>query len=67
MRRGGLAAGAGVAAAGAVALARRRRRERPERIEVVFDDGASVTLHRPSPARDELLAIAREAVRAARR
>lgn len=65
MRRRGLATGAALAALAAVALA--RRRDGSERVEVAFDDGTAVTFDRRSAVGDDLLAVAREAVRAARR
>jgi hypothetical protein len=65
MRRGRFAAGVAAAAAGAVVVARTRRGA-PERVEIRYDDGATVELDRPSAVREALLAAAREAVEAVR-
>jgi hypothetical protein len=65
MRPGRLAAGVAATAAGAVVVARTRR-SAAERVEVRFDDGAAVSLDRPSPERDALLVHAREALAAVR-
>jgi hypothetical protein len=67
MRPGRLAAGvaATATAAGAVVVARSRRGP-AERVEIRYDDGAAVSLDRPSAERDALLAHAREALAAVR-
>jgi hypothetical protein len=65
MRRGRVAAGVAAAAAGAVVVARTKRGAR-ELVEIRYDDGSAVTLDAASPARERLLAPAREAIEALR-
>ena len=54
-------------ALGAVVLFLRRRRTKPSaRVELYFDDGSLSTLETGAPGADRLLALAREALTAAR-
>ena len=67
MRRTSVVAGAAsaaVAAAGAVVLVHRLRSG--EHVELAFEDGGSVVLDTGSAARDQLLAVARDALDAVR-
>ena len=65
MRRLSALAGAVLAAAGVVLL--RRRRSRPsERVDVYYADGSMVSLEQGGGGRDRALALAREALEAAR-
>jgi hypothetical protein len=63
MRRRRVIAGAVAGLATAVAVARRRRRER---IELYYDDGSMVELHRGSAESDRLLALSEDALDAVR-
>jgi len=58
--------GAALLAGGAALVLRRRRPARIERVELVFADGAAVTLTPPAPEAERLLGLARETLRAAR-
>jgi hypothetical protein len=40
-----------------------RRREAPEHVVVAWQDGSEIELERPSPDRERLVAVAREALR----
>jgi hypothetical protein len=57
----GLAAGIG-----ATVLARRRREARRERVDLYYSDGSMVSLDGDAPEGERLLALAREALAAAR-
>jgi hypothetical protein len=54
------------AAAGAVALLRRRRRATAARVDVYLEDGSMVSLERGAPQADRMLALAADALAAAR-
>ncbi|HVM17479.1 MAG TPA: hypothetical protein VM290_07855 [Gaiellaceae bacterium] len=60
------AVGVLVGAAGAAALLRRRSAERRERVDVYFEDGSMLSLEDGAPDAAQLLAHARDALRAAR-
>ena len=65
MRRLSALVGAALAAAGVVLL--RRRRSRPsERVDVYYADGSMISLEQAGSGRDRALALAREALDAAR-
>ena len=53
-------------AAGAVALARRRSVRRRERVDLYYEDGSMLSLEDGAPEAAPLLAVAREALAAAR-
>lgn len=52
-------------AAAAAVLLRRRAAERRERVDLYYDDGSMLSLEDGAPEAGPLLAVAREAVRAA--
>jgi hypothetical protein len=47
---------------GGSALFLRRREARRDRVDLCFDDGSAVTLHRGAPGAEPLLAAARQAL-----
>ena len=56
-----------VAAGAAAAILLRRKRSQPKaRVELYFEDGSLTTLEAGQPGSDRLLALAREALTAAR-
>ena len=54
------------AAAGAAVLIRRRRDARRDRVELYYEDGSSISLEDRAPESARMLALGREALRAAR-
>jgi hypothetical protein len=65
VRRLPLVAGA-LAGAGAVILVARKRRGGRERVSLVYEDGEQLSLDGSEPGADRILALAREAIVAAR-
>jgi hypothetical protein len=65
VRRLPLVAGA-LAGAGAVVLVARKRRGGRERVSLVYEDGEQLSLDGGEPGADRVLAVAREAIVAAR-
>ena len=57
----GLAAGAGAAV-----VVLRRRNARRDRVELYYEDGSSISLEDRAPESERMLALGREALRAAR-
>ena len=66
MRRAARALAALAALAAGITLVRRRRAASPERLELYFADGSSVTFHSDSPEGERVLPLARRALSAAR-
>jgi len=67
MRKPRFVAAALLAAAAGAAIVLRRRRSQPSaRVELYFEDGSLATLQIGAPGADRLLALAREALTAAR-
>jgi hypothetical protein len=56
-----------IAAAGAVVLLRRRKLSRGEHVDLYYEDGSMISLENGSPDAEQLLSLARDALRAGAR